>query len=77
MGWHAVEISISIKYKTSVTYGRFKLKAPVLARLSKYRSIETDWFQQHEGACGVMVIVVGNKHSDPSSNPGRGILHFT
>ena len=24
------------------------------------------------GACGVMVIVVGNGHSDPSSNPGRG-----
>ena len=24
------------------------------------------------GACGVMVIVVGNRHGDPSSNPRRG-----
>ena len=29
------------------------------------------------GACGVMVIVVGNRHSDMSSNPGRDWLHFT
>ena len=26
---------------------------------------------------GVMVIVVGNRHGDPSSNPRRGYLHFT
>ena len=25
----------------------------------------------HGGACGVMVIVVGNGHGDTSSNPGR------
>ena len=29
------------------------------------------------GARGVMVIVVGNGHSDTSSNPGRDWLHFT
>ena len=29
------------------------------------------------GACGVMVIVAGNGHSDTSSNPGRDWLHFT
>ena len=29
------------------------------------------------GARGVMVIVVGNGHDDPSSNPGRDWLHFT
>ena len=29
------------------------------------------------GACGVMVIVIGNGHSDASSNPGRDRLHFT
>ena len=29
------------------------------------------------GARGVMVIVVGNGHGDTSSNPGRGLLHFT
>ena len=30
-----------------------------------------------QGACGVMVIVVGNGHGDTSSNPGRDCLHFT
>ena len=25
----------------------------------------------------VMVTVVGTEHGDPSSNPGRGYLHFT
>ena len=29
------------------------------------------------GACGVMVIVVGNEHGYTSSNPGREGLHFT
>ena len=29
------------------------------------------------GACGVMVIVVGNGHGDTSSNHGRDWLHFT
>ena len=29
------------------------------------------------GACGVMVIVVGNEHGDTCSNPGRDWLHFT
>ena len=29
------------------------------------------------GARGVMVIVIGNGHSDKSSNPGRDWLHFT
>ena len=29
------------------------------------------------GACGVMVIVVGNGHGDTSSNLGRDWLHFT
>ena len=28
------------------------------------------------GACGVMVIVIGNGHSDPSSNPEWACLHF-
>ena len=28
------------------------------------------------GACGVMVIVVGNEHGNTSSNPGPGLLHF-
>ena len=29
------------------------------------------------GACGVMVIIVGNGHGDTGSNPGRDWLHFT
>ena len=29
------------------------------------------------GACGAMVIVVGNGHGNTSSNPGRDWLHFT
>ena len=29
------------------------------------------------GARGVMVIIVGNGHSDTSSNPGLDWLHFT
>ena len=33
--------------------------------------------QSKGGARGVMVIVVGNGHSDTSSNPGRDWLHFT
>ena len=28
------------------------------------------------GACGVVIIVVGNGHGDTSSNPGRDWLHF-
>ena len=28
-------------------------------------------------ARGVIIIVVGNEHSDTSSNPGRNSLHFT
>ena len=31
----------------------------------------------HRGACGVMVIVVGNGHDDTSSNPEWEWLHFT
>ena len=31
----------------------------------------------HAGACGVTTIVVGNGHSDESSNPERGCLNFT
>ena len=33
--------------------------------------------EKKRGACGVMVIVVGNGHGDTSSNPGRDWLHFT
>ena len=29
------------------------------------------------GVRGVMVIVIGNGHGDPSSNPGWDWLHFT
>ena len=29
------------------------------------------------GACGVIVIVIGNEHGDTSSNPGRDWIHST
>ena len=32
--------------------------------------------QNPKGARGVIVIVVGNEHSDTSSNPARDWLHF-
>ena len=34
-------------------------------------------FASLAGACGVMVIIVGNEHGDTSSNPGQDWLHFT
>ena len=53
----------------------------ILCYSSTYSSDETDIitiYNEHSGgACGVMVIVVGNGHGDTSSNPGRDWLHFT
>ena len=40
-------------------------------RTERDRGRESDW-----GTCGVMVNVVENENSDPSSNPVRGCLHF-
>ena len=37
--------------------------------IDKEREREID---SNGGACGVMVIVVGNRHGATSSNPGRG-----
>ena len=34
-------------------------------------TIDVTYIQSSGGARGVMVIVVGNGHSDTSSNPGR------
>ena len=31
----------------------------------------------YEGVHGFRVIVIGNEFGKPSSNPGRGCLHFT
>ena len=28
------------------------------------------------GTCGLMVIIIGNRHGNPSSNPGQSCLHF-
>ena len=38
---------------------------------------KTAMYPYFGGACGVMVIVVGNGHGDASSNPGRDWLHST
>ena len=46
-------------------------KCPSLSILSCTYKIE------YWGACGVMVIIVGNGHGDTSSNPGQDWLHFT
>ena len=41
-------------------------------KLAEYKQKCVYW-----GACGVMVIVLGNGHGDTSSNPRRDWLHFT
>ena len=28
------------------------------------------------GACNIMVVIIGNRYKDPSSNPGGGCLNF-
>ena len=35
-----------------------------------------DMYVFNDDACSVMVIIKGNGHGDPSSNPGQGGLHF-
>ena len=42
----------------------------------KYKN-QPHMIYKYEGAGGVMVIAVGNRHGDTSSNPGRDWLHFT
>ena len=37
----------------------------------------SDYNLTFTGASGVIVIVVGNGHSDANSNPGQDWLHFT
>ena len=34
-------------------------------------NIEKIYDSKQGGACGVMVIIIGNGHGDTSSNPGR------
>ena len=46
-----------------------------LHRLGPY--FEHGIIYDSRGACGVMVIIVGNEHGDTSSNHGRDWLHFT
>ena len=36
-----------------------------------------DIYTDTESICAVMVTVIGNRHSDPSSNLVRGFLYFT
>ena len=45
------------------------------------QTLKIAWIHQYKdssfgGARDVMVIVVGNGHSDSSSNPGRGLIAF-
>ena len=34
-------------------------------------------YYKKKSACGVMVTIIGNGHSDPSSKLGEGCLHVT
>ena len=63
------------------------LKVGAETKLTQTKLRLNDWFLTAcqsvsgyfipRGARGVMFIVVGNGHSDTSSNPGRDWLHFT
>ena len=54
------------------------LKINTKVYLDVLKSVVIPWCNQVTGgACGVMVIVVGNGHDDTSSNPGRDRWHFT
>ena len=35
------------------------------------------WWKSWASACSIAIIVIGNEISNPSSNPGKGCLHFT
>ena len=56
----------SIKYRTNAI--------AVYSNVDQW--IYHNW-RDNGGACGVMVIVVGNGHGDTSSNPRWDWLHFT
>ena len=45
-------------------------------RMSKYIYIYI-YREREKGICGVMVTIIGNGHSDISSNAGPGCLNFT
>ena len=56
------------KKKIQISLGKKKWKSDTLKPLL---------IMFYGGACGVMVIVVGNEHSNTSSNPQQDWLHFT
>ena len=43
---------------------------------SVYVCVQASYIQFYNFACGVMVTVVRNYHSEPSSNPGRDCFAF-
>ena len=47
------------------------------SKLFVLRIVTWNYYMYIGGACGVVVISIGNKHSDMCSNPGRVCLHFT
>ena len=51
-------------YKSIYTYIRIYLCIYIYI----YLLVDARW---------VMIIIVGNRNGDPSSNPGRSCLHFT
>ena len=60
---------VNIKEKILTDYGRYQSSR--IKKNSKQNAFKKG------GARGVMVIVVGNEHSETSWNPGRDWLHFT
>ena len=64
----------SQKFRQMFLYVLFfasKYKASCQLKLYRHKTLE------YGDTCSAMVIVVGNGHSNPSSNPVRGCLHFT
>ena len=69
-----------------IIYGVWFVTGHFFSRIVKYpvdyhctflASLQNNKYRKLGGACGVMVIVVGNGHGDTSSNHGRDWLHFT
>ena len=65
---------IERNYVITVILKLFGAGNPFYLRIYLMDWIEIKW---NGGACGVMVIVVRNGHSDTNSNPGWDWLHFT
>ena len=46
-------------------------------KIQAYSNISVKFHPCRRGSNSLRVIIIGNGHSNPSSNPGWGCLHFT